>query len=113
MGRHKTRTRIQQLGKDIHAKLRQASDIDHNAQVSVSLPFPSVYSYLLQFYVFCLLYLHLYINLKLQVVKKIADAKLTKNFQAALKDFQKAQRLAAERETSYAPFVPKQHVPSR
>ncbi|KAL6132363.1 hypothetical protein ACLB2K_070734 [Fragaria x ananassa] len=77
---HKTRTHIQQLGKDIHAKLREASDIDHNAQVSV--------------------------------VKKIADAKLTKNFQAALKDFQKAQRLAAERETSYAPFVPKQHVPS-
>ncbi|XP_038979821.1 syntaxin-22-like [Phoenix dactylifera] len=38
--------------------------------------------------------------------KKIADAKLAKDFQAVLKEFQKAQRLAAERETAYAPFVP-------
>ncbi|XP_039062924.1 syntaxin-21-like [Hibiscus syriacus] len=40
-------------------------------------------------------------------LKKIADAKLAKDFQAALKDFQKAQRLAAERETAYTPSVPK------
>ncbi|KAK8497150.1 hypothetical protein V6N12_046736 [Hibiscus sabdariffa] len=33
--------------------------------------------------------------------KKVTDAKLTKDFQAVLKEFQKAQRLAAERETSY------------
>ncbi|GMH09114.1 hypothetical protein Nepgr_010954 [Nepenthes gracilis] len=38
--------------------------------------------------------------------KKIADAKLAKDFQSVLKEFQKAQRLAAQRETTYAPFVP-------
>ncbi|KAA8533467.1 hypothetical protein F0562_031099 [Nyssa sinensis] len=43
--------------------------------------------------------------------KKIADAKLAKDFQSVLKEFQKAQRLAAERETAYAPFVPKEILP--
>ncbi|KAB2000457.1 hypothetical protein ES319_D12G233100v1 [Gossypium barbadense] len=43
--------------------------------------------------------------------KKVTDAKLAKDFQAVLKEFQKAQRLAAERETAYTPFVP-QAVPS-
>ncbi|CAO2832311.1 unnamed protein product [Amaranthus hypochondriacus] len=43
--------------------------------------------------------------------KKIADAKLARDFQAVLKEFQKAQRLAAQRETAYSPFVPKD-VPS-
>ncbi|KAL0843196.1 hypothetical protein Bca101_016441 [Brassica carinata] len=38
-------------------------------------------------------------------IKKIADAKLAKDFQAVLKEFQKAQRLAAERETTYTPVV--------
>ncbi|CAI9291446.1 unnamed protein product [Lactuca saligna] len=38
--------------------------------------------------------------------KKITDAKLAKDFQAVLKEFQKAQRLAAERETAYSPAVP-------
>ncbi|KAG5559044.1 hypothetical protein RHGRI_008834 [Rhododendron griersonianum] len=44
--------------------------------------------------------------------KKIADAKLAKDFQSVLREFQKAQRLAAERETAYAPFVPKEVVSS-
>ncbi|XP_022746511.1 syntaxin-22-like [Durio zibethinus] len=44
-------------------------------------------------------------------LKKIADAKLAKDLQLALKDFQKAQRLAAERETAYTPFVPKEVLP--
>ncbi|EYU19053.1 hypothetical protein ABFS82_01G110100 [Erythranthe guttata] len=44
--------------------------------------------------------------------KKITDAKLAKDFQAVLKEFQKAQRLAAERETSYTPFVPQAVLPS-
>ncbi|OWM64163.1 syntaxin-22-like [Punica granatum] len=44
--------------------------------------------------------------------KKITDAKLAKDFQAVLKEFQKAQRLAAERETAYAPFVPQAAVSS-
>lgn len=38
--------------------------------------------------------------------KKVADAKLAKDFQAILKEYQKAQQLAAERETAYTPFVP-------
>ncbi|KAL5724912.1 Syntaxin-22 [Ranunculus cassubicifolius] len=38
--------------------------------------------------------------------KKITDAKLAKDFQLVLKEFQKAQRLAAERETSYSPTGP-------
>ncbi|KAB2626063.1 syntaxin-22-like [Pyrus ussuriensis x Pyrus communis] len=44
--------------------------------------------------------------------KKITDAKLAKDFQAVLREFQKAQRLAAERETTYAPFVPQAVLPS-
>uniref|UniRef100_A0A2P2ILL2 Uncharacterized protein MANES_09G125100 n=2 Tax=Rhizophora mucronata TaxID=61149 RepID=A0A2P2ILL2_RHIMU len=44
--------------------------------------------------------------------KKINDAKLAKEFQSALNQFQKAQRLAVERETAYAPFIPKETLPS-
>ncbi|CAN6569785.1 unnamed protein product [Malus baccata var. baccata] len=73
---HKTRAHIGQLVKDTSDKLKQASETDHHAQVT------------------------------------IADAKLAKDFQAVLKEFQKAQRLAAERETTYAPFVPKDVLPS-
>lgn len=75
---HKTRLHIGQLVKDTSAKLKQASETDHHAEVSAS--------------------------------KKITDAKLAKDFQAVLKEFQKAQRLAAERETAYSPFV-KQTIP--
>ncbi|XP_039840444.1 uncharacterized protein LOC120700278 isoform X2 [Panicum virgatum] len=39
-----------------------------------------------------------------QAAKKIADAKLATDFQTILKEFQKAQRLAVEREAAYAPF---------
>ncbi|XP_074270273.1 syntaxin-22-like [Silene latifolia] len=77
---HKTRLYIGQLVKDTSAKLKQASETDHNANVSAS--------------------------------RKIADAKLTKDYQAVLKEFQKAQRLAAERETTYPPFVPQAVLPS-
>ncbi|XP_021816162.1 syntaxin-22 isoform X1 [Prunus avium] len=81
---HKSRAHIGELVKDTSAKLKQASETDQHAQVSVNA----------------------------YVVKKIADAKLAKDFQAVLKEFQKAQRLAAERETTYAPFVPKDVLPS-
>ncbi|XLS81533.1 hypothetical protein HN51_047364, partial [Arachis hypogaea] len=40
------------------------------------------------------------------VSKKIADAKLAKDFQAVLKEFQKVQRPATERETAYTQFFP-------
>ncbi|KAF6143594.1 hypothetical protein GIB67_012393 [Kingdonia uniflora] len=36
--------------------------------------------------------------------KKIEDAKLARDFQATLQDFQKVQQLAAERESAYAPI---------
>ncbi|KAJ0714992.1 putative target SNARE coiled-coil domain, syntaxin domain, syntaxin/epimorphin [Helianthus annuus] len=77
---HKSRLHIGQLVKDTSEKLKQASETDHHAEVSVS--------------------------------KKITDAKLAKDFQAALKEFQKAQRLAAERETAYTPAVPQAVLPS-
>ncbi|GJV76815.1 syntaxin-22-like protein [Tanacetum coccineum] len=38
--------------------------------------------------------------------KKITDAKLAKDFQAVLNEFQKAQRLSVERETAYSPAIP-------
>ncbi|XP_071686381.1 syntaxin-22-like [Rutidosis leptorrhynchoides] len=71
---HKTRLHIGQLVKDTSDKLKQASEIDHRAEVSAS--------------------------------KKITDAKLAKDFQAVLKEYQKAQRLSAERETAYSPSIP-------
>ncbi|PHT45642.1 Syntaxin-21 [Capsicum baccatum] len=77
---HKTRLHIGQLVKDTSAKLKQASETDHRAEVSAS--------------------------------KKITDAKLAKDFQAVLKEFQKAQRLAAERETAYTPFISQAVLPS-
>ncbi|KAE8731933.1 Syntaxin-22 [Hibiscus syriacus] len=45
--------------------------------------------------------------------KKVTDAKLAKDFQVVLKEFQKAQRLAVEREISYTPSVPQEVHPSR
>lgn len=44
--------------------------------------------------------------------KKIADAKLAKDLQAVLKEFQRAQRLAVERESAYAPFISSSLLPS-
>lgn len=51
-------------------------------------------------------------HVEVNASKKIADAKLAKDFQAVLREFQKAQRLAAERETAYTPFVPQAVLPS-
>ncbi|KAG6707471.1 hypothetical protein I3842_06G033300 [Carya illinoinensis] len=48
----------------------------------------------------------------LEVSKKISDAKLAKDFQSVLREFQKTQKLAAEKETTYSPFVPKEVLPS-
>ncbi|XP_044501454.1 syntaxin-22-like [Mangifera indica] len=38
--------------------------------------------------------------------KKIEDAKLARDFQAVLQEFQKVQQLASERESTYSPSVP-------
>lgn len=44
--------------------------------------------------------------LLLQPSKKIEDAKLARDFQAVLQEFQKVQQLASERESTYSPSVP-------
>ncbi|KAG7980678.1 hypothetical protein I3843_05G194400 [Carya illinoinensis] len=51
-------------------------------------------------------------HLEVSAAKKITDAKLAKDFQLVFREFQKVQRLAVERETTYAPFVPKEVLPS-
>ncbi|XP_057773706.1 syntaxin-22-like isoform X2 [Salvia miltiorrhiza] len=51
-------------------------------------------------------------HVEVSASKKITDAKLAKDFQAVLKEFQKAQRLAAERETAYTPFISQAVLPS-
>ncbi|WOK94982.1 syntaxin-22-like [Canna indica] len=70
---HNTRLQIGQLVKDTSAKLKQASETDHRADVSAN--------------------------------KKIADAKLARDFENILREFQKLQRLSAERETAFSPLV--------
>ncbi|KAF3795354.1 Syntaxin [Nymphaea thermarum] len=45
--------------------------------------------------------------------RKIADAKLAKDFEAILKEFQRSQRLAAERRTAYTPCSPQSVLSSR
>ncbi|KAH0666867.1 hypothetical protein KY285_028073 [Solanum tuberosum] len=47
------------------------------------------------------------------VTKKIADAKLAKDFQSVLKKFQNAQQLAAQREAAYTPFISQEIISSR
>jgi len=42
----------------------------------------------------------------MQTAKKLSDAKLAKDFQSVLREFEKAQHLAAERESAYAPHDP-------
>ncbi|KAJ7554370.1 hypothetical protein O6H91_06G137400 [Diphasiastrum complanatum] len=44
--------------------------------------------------------------------KKIGDAKLAKDFESILKEFQKVQKTAAEHEVAYLPFVPQVVLPS-
>ncbi|KAE9464636.1 hypothetical protein C3L33_03470, partial [Rhododendron williamsianum] len=87
--RHKSRQHIGQLVKETSAKLKQASETDQHTDVSVSSYAIGILSQ-----------------------QEDCDAKLAKDFQSVLREFQKAQRLAAERETAYAPFVPKEVVSS-
>ncbi|TMX00643.1 hypothetical protein EJD97_000420 [Solanum chilense] len=47
------------------------------------------------------------------VTKKIANAKLAKDFQSVLKKFQKAQQLAAQREAAYTPSISQEINSSR
>lgn len=41
-----------------------------------------------------------------QPTRRIQDAKLAKDFQTTLQEFQKVQQLASERESSFSPAVP-------
>jgi syntaxin 7 len=43
--------------------------------------------------------------LSLQATKRVSDAKLAKDFQAILVEFQNAQKIAQDREKFYIPFV--------
>lgn len=97
-----------QLVKDTSAKLKEASETDHRSDVAVSVFFFKMSG----FRRWDMFYL-LYESVLLQQSKKIADAKLAKDFEAVLKEYQKAQHLAAERETSYTPFDPKGNLSSR
>lgn len=49
----------------------------------------------------------------LQAAKKIADARLAKDFQSVVREFEKAQQLASKKESAFAPFVPEEVLPSR
>ncbi|KAK2665962.1 hypothetical protein Ddye_004536 [Dipteronia dyeriana] len=45
-------------------------------------------------------------NSNVDASKKVEDAKLAKDFQTILQEFQKVQQLASERESTYSPSVP-------
>ncbi|XP_072987471.1 syntaxin-22-like isoform X1 [Typha latifolia] len=51
-------------------------------------------------------------NTGISASKKITDAKLAKDFTAIMREFQKAQNLAVQREAAHAPFVPQAVLPS-
>ncbi|GAV74967.1 Syntaxin domain-containing protein/SNARE domain-containing protein [Cephalotus follicularis] len=73
---HNTRQRILQLVKETSAKLKALSESDHQINANVN---PS---------------------------KRIEDAKLARDFQSTLQEFQKVQQLASERESTYSPSLP-------
>lgn len=60
---------------------------------------PSIISFVVLYQKFILFYSQ-------QASKKVTDAKIAKDFQYVLKEFQKAQRVAAERESAYDPLIP-------
>ncbi|XP_071721662.1 syntaxin-22-like [Rutidosis leptorrhynchoides] len=43
--------------------------------------------------------------------KKVEDAKLARDFQATLQEFQNAQQLSSQRESTYSPVLPPQTIP--
>lgn len=50
-------------------------------------------------------------SLNFQQNKKVEDAKLARDFQTVLQEFQKIQQLASERESTYSPSVPPSSAP--
>jgi syntaxin 7 len=53
------------------------------------------------------------VSLRLQATKKVSDAKLAKDFQGVLVEFQNAKKIAWDREKVYIPFVPRAVPPAR
>jgi len=51
-------------------------------------------------------------NKPANATKKVSDAKLAKDFQSVLVEFQNAQKISQEREKMYAPFVPAAAAPT-
>jgi len=49
----------------------------------------------------------------IQASQKIEDAKLARDFQTTLQEFQKVQQLASERELAYTPASPSSTLPIR
>jgi len=49
----------------------------------------------------------------LQQSKKVEDAKLARDFQTTLQEFQKVQQLASERESTYMPSGPPPYAQAR
>lgn len=47
-----------------------------------------------------------------QPSKRIEDAKLARDFQSTLQEFQKVQQLASERESTYSPSAPPSSLPT-
>lgn len=52
-------------------------------------------------------------SLSSQPNKTIEDAKIARDFQAILQDYQKLQQLAAERESAYTPLASSSSLPRR
>lgn len=51
--------------------------------------------------------------MSLQATKRVNNAKLAKDFQAVLVEFQNAQKIAQDREKFYIPFVAQAFLPTR
>lgn len=108
-GRHNARQRILQLVKDTSAKLKSLSESDRQSDVNVCLftcdfYHPSLLPFFFSLYLFSLNFFGNFLCFFLdQPNKKIEDAKLARDFQTTLQEFQKVQQLASERESSYAP----------
>lgn len=101
-GSHNTRQRILQLVKDTSAKLKILSDSDRDITVNVCL---SLYLTHREFEFFRYLRWKLQLSYLYicQASKKVEDAKLARDFQTTLQEFQKVQQLASERESTYSP----------
>ncbi|KAL9277810.1 hypothetical protein ACSQ67_024974 [Phaseolus vulgaris] len=99
---HNTRQRILQQVKDTSAKLKSLSESDRDANSNVCFSFLVFLVFVYPFFSF------IYASYASQ---KIEDAKLARDFQTTLQEFQKVQQLASERELAYTPASPSSTLP--